>query len=229
MQFLEPGLQLGRVQKALTTLDDAMAATLAYAWHPRLGHLTACPTNVGTGLRVSVMMHLPGLALENRIHGTLKGLPNYGLTARGFHGENSETTGDFHQISNEVTLGKAVEEIEEELGEMVALLMEKELEARSLLMKSHDMAVRDAVWRSFGILSHARRIDTAEAMTHLSKLRLGVDEGYFGKLSHEMLNRLVADIQPAHLVMKSETGEDTQARDARRATIIRNTLTQATQ
>lgn len=226
LQALEPGLQAGKAHKILDELDGEVASLVPYAYHPRLGFLTACPTNVGTGLRVSVMMHLPGLSMNSRLDDALKGLANYGLTARGFHGENSETTGDFHQISNEVTLGKTAGEIEEELGEMVSLIMEKELESRSMIMTSHDVTVRDSVWRSFGLLTHARKIDTAEAMTHLSRLRLGIDEGYFGKLSHECLNRLVVEVQPGHLLLSAESGEDAQARDVRRATLIRNTLLQ---
>lgn len=227
LQAFEPGLQAGKVHKILDELDREVASLVPYAYHPRLGYLTACPTNVGTGLRVSVMMHLPALSAQGKVESALKGLANYGLTARGFHGENSETTGDFHQISNEVTLGKSAAVIEEELGEMVSLIMEKELETRGILMKSHDLAFRDSVWRSFGILTHARKIDSAEAMTHLSRLRLGIDEAYFGKLSHETLNRLVVDIQPGHLHLKGESGEDAQARDARRAALIRNTLSHA--
>jgi protein arginine kinase len=227
LQCLEPGLQIGLAQKRLARLDAMVGGAVPYAWHERLGYLTACPTNVGTGLRVSVMMHLPGLALSRRLEAALRPLANYGLTARGFMGENTETTGDLHQISNEVTLGKTVEEIEETLAEMVGLLIEAESEARSLLLQQDDMTVRDAVWRAFGILLHARRIETTEAMNLLSKVRLGIDGGYFGRLSHEVLNRLLIDIQPAHIVLAHDAADETEARDIRRAEIIRNTLRQA--
>lgn len=228
LQCLENGLQLPQVMAALQKLDDEIGEVVPYAFHEKYGYLTACPTNTGTGLRVSVMMHLPGLAIRNEIQANLQPLPQHGLTVRGFHGENSENTGDYFQISNEVSLGKTTEQIAEELTDVVGLLMEKELEARSLLQRESRLGVQDAIWRAYGLLTHARKIDSNEAMRLLSRLRLGIDEGYFRELSHEMLNLLVMEIQPAHLVFRHGAETETpEARDMARAQYIRQTLAEA--
>ncbi len=228
LQCLENGLQLPAVMGALEKLDNEVGEVIPYAYHERYGYLTACPTNVGTALRASVMMHLPGLSIRNEIQSNLQPLPRQGLTVRGFHGENSENSGDYFQISNEVSLGKSKEQIVEELSEVVTHLMEKELEARSVLHRENGLAIQDAVWRSFGILTHARRLDTSEAMRLLSRLRLGIDEGYFKNLSHETLNLLAMEIQPAHLMFRhGGDAEGSEARDQARARLIRERLHEA--
>ncbi len=224
IQCLEPGLQLTRVQEHLAIVDAEAAKVIPFAYHERFGYLTACPTNAGTGLRASVMMHLPGLSLRREIESAFANLPKRGLTVRGFQGENSEGVGDFYQISNEVTLGKSVEDIEAELADVVSGIMERELEARSILLQNGGMIVQDAIWRSYGILTHARKIESAEAMKLLSRLRLGVDVGFFDSLSHELLNRLVVDIQPGHLVYRHGSSEEAEERDIARANLIRRSL-----
>ncbi len=227
-QCLENGLQLPQVMAALEQLDDEVGEVVPYAYHDRYGYLTACPTNLGTGLRASVMMHLPGLSIRNEIQSNLQPLPQHGLTVRGFHGENSENSGDYFQISNEVSLGKSKEQIVEELAEIVTLLMEKELEARSLLHRESRLGIQDAIWRAYGILTHARRIDTNEAMRLLSRLRLGIDEGYVKELSHETLNLLAMEVQPAHLVFRhGADAETSENRDQARAELIRQRLLEA--
>lgn len=224
IQCLEPGLQINRTQTKLNAIDTEAAKVLPCAFHEKFGYLTACPTNVGTALRASVMMHLPGLALKREIEAALQELPSRGLTVRGFHGENSEGVGDFYQISNEVTLGRSVEQIEQELADAVSTLMERELASRSLLHQKGGWTVKDAIWRSFGILSHARKIESVEAMKLLSRVRLGIDEGFFESLTHEKLNKLVFAIQPGHLVFCHGAGEDAEERDITRANLIREVL-----
>lgn len=224
IQCLEAGLQISRAQACLEEMDEAISHSVSYAFHPKFGYLTACPTNVGTGLRVSVMMHLPGLATRRQVEPILQDLPAAGLTARGFHGENSENLGDFYQISNEVTLGRSVEQIETLLAEVVSGLMEREIEARSLLFSKEGIAVQDAIWRSFGLLQNARKMDTAEAMKLLSRVRLGVDEGLFPALTHEALNKLFIEVQPSHLVLRQGAPDDSESRDVARATLLRRSL-----
>ncbi|MBI1292030.1 ATP--guanido phosphotransferase [bacterium] len=225
LQALEPGFQLARAQEALTQLEAEIGRALPYAFHPRLGYLTACPTNLGTGLRASVMMHLPALALKREVESLAAPLQRQGLTVRGFHGENSDHTGDHFQVSNEVTLGRSVEEIEELLAATVNAIMEREMEARSLLLTKGGVAALDTIWRSYGVLTNARKIDSNEAMKLLSRVRLGIDHGCFPHLTHAGLNALVAEVQPGHLVLRHGAGEETEERDIVRASLIRQILT----
>jgi len=229
LQCFEAGLQTNKAQERLRQLDAEVARVLAYARSDRFGYLTACPSNMGTGLRISVMMHLPGLTLRRELEEALKGLPSRGLTVRGFYGENSENIGDFFQISNEVTLGKPVDAIEENLASAVGTIMEKELEARSLLHREGGLAVLDSIWRSYGILTSARRMDSMEAMKLLSRLRLGVDEGLFPGISHGRLNRLIVEIQPGHLILRRGATDETEQRDFSRAALLREYLAEAAQ
>lgn len=229
IQTLEPGLQINKVQERLAQLEEEIADVISFARHERFGYLTACPTNVGTGIRVSVMMHLPGLALNHSIEGRLKELPRHGFAIRGFHGENSENLGDFYQISNEITLGRSVRQLEEKIADLVSNLMDAELEARSLLHRKGGIVVEDSVWRSYGILATARKMDSAEAMKLLSRIRLGIDEGYFPQLTHEKLNKLIVESQPGHLIIKHGAPEDAEQRDVARAELIRRTLAAWTQ
>lgn len=224
MQCLEPGLNLSGVHDALTKLEREIAQVLNFSYHEELGFLTACPTNVGTGLRISVMMHLPGLAIKRKEQAIFKTLVTQGLTVRGFHGENSENTGHFYQISNEVTLGKAIADIELQLSDTIHDILRQELEARSLLTSQGGIAVQDDIWRAFGILRHARRISTEEAMKLLSRLRLGIGTGGFEIITHQDLNQLLLDIQPGRLVLCHNAPDNPEARDAARASLIRKKL-----
>lgn len=224
LQCLEPGFQISKAQEVLAWLDGEIGQVIPYTYHEKLGYLTACPTNVGTGLRASVMMHLPGMVFRRGLEDAFQGLGKRGLTVRGFHGENSENLGDFFQISNEVTLGKTVDEIERLLADTVTAIMDRELEARSLLLSKGGVAVQDTIWRSYGVLVHARKADTSEAMKLLSRVRLGIDEGFFPHLTHEMLNKLMMEIQPSHLVLRHKAPEEVEKRDIARATLIRKAL-----
>jgi len=224
LQVLAPGLQISRAHQALAALEAEIGRALPYAYHHRLGYLTACPTNLGTGLRAGVMMHLPGLSLKREVEALATPLQRQGMTIRGFNGENSEHLGDHYQVSNEVTLGRSVEEIEELLGATVNALMDREMEARSLLLTKGGVAALDTIWRSYGILTNARKIDSNEAMKLLSRIRLGIDHGCFPHLSHARLNAIVAEVQPGHLVMRHGASEEIDQRDVQRATLIRGLL-----
>lgn len=220
-QVLEPGLQVDLAVEKLDKLDAELADLFSYAVHNRLGYLTACPTNVGTGLRASVMLHLPGLSISQELDTALQALPSCGLTARGFYGENSEHTGDFFQISNEVTLGSSVEEIASMLKRVVHQIIEMELEARSLLPNKSRGTFENAVWRSYGLLSYARQMSSKEALKLLSRVRLGIDAGMITDLTHEQLNRLIQEIQPGHLMMFHHASDEASDRDVIRASLLR--------
>ena len=224
LQVLAPGLQVDKVVERLREIDTALAAVLGYAWSSNYGYLTACPTNVGTGFRASAMLHLPGLTLLQEVESSLQGMAANGLTVRGFYGENSEYAGDFYQVSNEITLGRTVDQITQTLGSVIDRLIEREKEARLTLSRNHASATNDSIWRSFALLTHARQMDSIEAMRLLSRLRLGIDLGYFEPLGHEELSKLVIEIQPAHLERLRSSQGVTQTRDEARAHYLRQRL-----
>lgn len=227
IQCIEPGLQVGKALARLEAIEAALSAVLAFATSSRYGFLTACPSNVGTGLRVSVMLHLPALAIIREVQGLLGGLSSRGLTVRGFNGEDSEFLGDFFQVSNEITLGKSVANIAKELETFVGLVIAKEEETRVALLRDKGPVVEDAIWRSWSILAYARRMNSKEAMTLLSRLRLGIDREIFPSLSHGALNRLFIEIQPAHLSrlgVEERLADEAGARDEARARYLRQQL-----
>lgn len=221
---LETGLQPFEVLNRVMALENELDRQLHFAFSPKYGFLTACPTNTGTGLRISVMLHLPALALAKKLPELIKGMPQHGLTVRGFYGENSENLGDFFQISNEVTLGKSEQEIAELLSRIVEDIIEREEQARRLLFEKNALVVDDEVWRAYGLLCNARVITSQEAVQMLSKLRLGIDRGYFGRLGHSELNKLIVEVQPGHLQCASGAPVGVEARDVLRAELLRNRL-----
>lgn len=221
---LETGFQPFEVLNRVVALEEELDRELHFAFSPKYGFLTACPTNTGTGLRISVMLHLPALSLAKKMQEIVKNMPQHGLTVRGFYGENSENLGDFFQVSNEVTLGKSEQEIVEILSRIVEDVIEREEQARRLLFEKNATVVDDEVWRAYGTLSHARVITSQEAVQMLSKLRLGIDRGYFGRFGHSELNKLIVEVQPGHLQCASGTPVGVEARDVLRAELLRNRL-----
>lgn len=221
MQCIMAGLQLQNTLKAVDAIDGHLEVSVEYAFSEKFGYLATCPTNTGTGLRVSVMMHLPGLALSQVIDKILSLVQPYGLTIRGFYGEHSEYIGDFYQISNEVTLGKSEGEIVEILDKVVTQIITREQQAREQLFAKKSNAVDDAIWRSYAVLSNARMIDSSEAMKLLSRIRLGIDRGYFSSFTHSELNKLIIEIQPAHLDLREGGNVGSEARDIARAGLLR--------
>ena len=225
MYALHAGFLPFDVLNEVIGLESQLGREIAFAFSQKYGYLTACPTNTGTGLRASVMLHLPALSMIKQMAEIVKQLPSIGLTVRGFYGENSENTGDFFQVSNEVTLGKSEEEIVEILVRMVSQIVEKETEARQLLFEKNATVVEDDIWRAWGLLTNARVISSSEAVQLLSKLRLGVDRGFFGALGHGALNRLIVEVQPGHL-QYSHGGSTiaVEERDLLRASVVRKRL-----
>jgi protein arginine kinase len=199
IQSLKSGFALGPAYAAVQALDAAIGQHLTFAFHHEFGYLTSCPTNAGTGLRASVLIHLPGLVLTKEIGKVLQGLSQVGLTFRGLYGEGSEVVGNFFQLSNQTTLGKSEEELLDHLGTMVRKVIEYEEEARHILQRDAPMVIADKVWRAYGLLRYARSMSFEEAMNLLSGVRLGVGLNLISNLSVYTLNKLLVFTQPQHL------------------------------
>nr|PZN11310.1 MAG: protein arginine kinase [Caldicoprobacter oshimai] len=228
MQCIFPGFQLDKAWELLNRVDDIVEESIEYSFDEHLGYLTSCPTNVGTGMRASVMMHLPGLVATKYINSVLQTISKVGLTARGLYGEGSEALGDIYQISNQITLGPSEEEIISNINIAVRQLMENERMARQALMQSNKLEFEDRIWRSLGILTHARKLSLQEFMSLLSQVRLGVDMGIINGIDVVMLNELMVKCQPAHL--QAYIGRETSAEelDVARADRVRNELSKVT-
>lgn len=224
IQCIMPGFRLEEAWTLASKIDDALEETLSYAFDNRLGYLTACPTNVGTGLRASVMMHLPGLVLSGQINRMLAAISQVGLAVRGLYGEGSESAGNLFQVSNQVTLGESEEEIIQNLRTVVDQLIDHERSARRMLLNQNRTALEDRVCRSFGVLAYARQIDSKEALERCSDVRLGIDMGMISGVSSGILKELMVMVQPAFLQKYYREELSPAERDVRRATLIRERL-----
>jgi protein arginine kinase len=224
LQSLESGVDLARAWSHVKAVDAELGQRLAFAFHPEFGYLTSCPTNVGTGLRASVLIHLPGLVLTKEINKTLHGLTKLGLTYRGLYGEGSEVVGNFFQLSNQTTLGKSEEELLDHLGKIVQHVMAVEERARQLLLRDATSVLEDKVWRAFGLLRYARSLSFEETMNLLSGVRLGASLGLISNVGMYTLNKLLVFTQPAHLSVVAGVELSEEAMPIRRAEYVRQTL-----
>ncbi len=224
LQSLQSGLNLQDAWEAADQLDNDLEQTLTYAFSGKLGYLTACPSNVGTALRASVMLHLPGLCLTDEIKPVINAVSKIGLAVRGLWGEGSEASGHMFQISNQMTLGRPEPEIIAHLEQIVLEVIEHENNARARLLESRKIRLQDHVGRACGILSHARMMPTGEALDLLSALRLGVDLGLTEGLLRREIDQLFIRIHPAHLQKKAGQILDPEERDIKRAQQIRRFL-----
>ncbi|WP_409296439.1 protein arginine kinase [Peribacillus sp. SCS-26] len=224
IQCLYPGLQLNEALSMAGKIDDWIEEKSVYAFDEERGYLTSCPTNVGTGLRASVMMHLPGLVLTRQINRIIPAINQLGLVVRGIYGEGSEALGNIFQISNQITLGKSEEDIVEDLLGVVEQIIERERSAREALVKTSDIQLEDRVFRSYGILANARVIETKEAAKCLSDLRLGIDLGFIKNITKTILNELMILTQPGFLQQYAGEPLNPEERDIRRAALIRERL-----
>ncbi len=224
IQCIYPGLQLQKAWEQANGLDDALSAQLPIAFDQDMGYLTACPTNVGTGLRASVMVHLPALALKGSLNQMLQTLSKLGLSVRGMYGEGSAAAGNIFQISNQVTLGKSEQEIIEHLSQVVEQVIAQEKAARTSLLQDNGPVMEDYVWRAYGVLRYARSISSAEAMELLSKVRLGLSLHILPDLGDSLLNQLLVAIQPAFLRRQQAQELTAAQRDIARASVIRQAL-----
>ena len=224
IQALQPGFQLSEVWNFITRIDDELSKYLDYAFSEEWGYLTSCPTNTGTGIRASVLIHLPGLVITGEINKVLEALSKLGLAARGLYGEGTRVMGDFFQISNQVTLCQTEENIIDNIERVVKQIIGYELKAREMLKKDTMEENYDRVYRAYGILKNARTISFVEAMELLSKVRLGVDIGIDLGVNIGILNELMIFTQPAHLQESSGKILDPHERDILRAKFIREKL-----
>lgn len=224
LQSFYPGLQLVECWRLANALDDALEKTLDYAFDERKGYLTACPTNVGTGLRASVMVHLPGLVHTKQARRVLSALSQVGLAVRGIYGEGSEPAGNLFQISNQITLGRSEEDIIENLAVVTRQIIDQEMSAREVLQRETGLQLQDRVGRAYGILANAAVISSEEALSLLSDLRLGIDLGLVKGIERKVVNELTVAIQPAYLQEKAGRKMSAFERDVLRASIIRQKL-----
>lgn len=225
IQVLKPGLQLNEAWKTINELDDFIEKHLDYAYDLQLGYLTSCPTNVGTALRASVMLHLPALRRLGKVQEVLGTVSKFGLTVRGLYGEGSDVWGNVFQLSNQITLGHTEEETIEYLARFTAQILHSERQAREyLLEEGRRLETEDWLYRAYGILSQARTLTSKEAMELLSALKLGLDLGVIVESDLATLNRLLVQIRSAHLQKMMGQSLPTQEQDRIRASLIRETL-----
>jgi protein arginine kinase len=224
LQAFEPGLAMQKAYERTSALDDEIDARLSYAFSDELGYLTACPTNVGTGLRVSAMVHLPGLVHDKEIGQVLDGLRNIKLTVRGVQDDGTEVVGNLFQVSNSITLGLSEEDTVKNLEVHVRKVLEIEKKARSVLLKKARSLLEDKIWRAYGILKTARLVSLKEAMSLLSAVRLGVGLGIITDCNLAILNELFIAIQPMHLQRLHERSMKSEERETARADLIRTKL-----
>ncbi len=199
IQLYYPGFELSEALNKAQELDDWFEEKIRFAFDENRGYLTSCPTNAGTGLRASVMMHLPALAMTNQINNLIPEINKLGLVVRGIYGEGSEAQGQLYQISNQMTLGKSEEDIVEDLKSVVKQVIENERRAREWIMEQLGIQLEDRIFRSYGILANSRIIQSKEAAKCLSDVRLGIDLGLIKDVSKTILNELMVLTQPAFL------------------------------
>ncbi|MCI8336668.1 MAG: protein arginine kinase [Peptococcaceae bacterium] len=206
IQSFLPGLQLSAALAGSNQVDDWLEQGLDWAFDDKIGYLTACPSNVGTGLRASVMVHLPALALTGRLEQIFAAMGKLGLTVRGIYGEGSESLGALYQISNQVTLGYREEEILARLETVINQIAAEEEKARQWLKEQQTVKLHDMIWRAYGTTSFARTLSLGEMMDCLSQLRLGVDLGILKEIDKEQLNKILIGGQD-HFLTKEENRE----------------------
>jgi len=224
MQSIRSGLQLKQAFKLVDKIDSALEGKLEFAYDNKLGYLTACPTNVGTGMRASAMLHLPGLVLSELINQVIQAVSKIGLAVRGLYGEGTEAMGNLFQISNQTTLGEKEEEIIARLSKVIETIIEKEHDARQVLIQKRSNTLWDQIGRAYGVLTYAHAMSSKEALNLLSIMKLGVDLGAFPEDRRLPIDELFIDTQPAHLQKSSQRKLNAEERDHLRAQIIRERL-----
>jgi len=224
MQALRPGLQLRQAWNAIDHLDSELEKKLDYAFNNDLGYMTACPTNLGTGIRVSAMLHLPGLVLSEQINPIIQSVNKLGLAVRGLYGEGTEALGNIFQVSNQMTLGENEITIVERLDKVLSQIIEHEENARQTLLEKKPKVVYNHIGRAYGILANAHSISSKETMNLLSLMRLGVDMGLFPGMERALVDELFILTQPAHLQKQLSDKLSAEERDLIRADMLRERL-----
>jgi len=222
IQILRSGFQLKKAWNAINELDSSLEADLDFAFSPTLGYLTACPTNLGTGMRGSAMMHLPALVIGGQMEKIVRAVNQLGMVVRGLFGEGSDASGSIFQISNQTTLGESEEEIIKRLHSALQSIIEHELNAREKLLEADAGKVFDKVGRAYGILQNSHLLSSSEAMNLLSLIRLGVDLGVFSDSYRSVIDRLFIETQPGHLQYAQKGQFEPGQRDLLRAERLRS-------
>lgn len=221
IQVLRSGFQLKKAWNAINELDTEIEDRIDYAFSPSLGYLTACPTNLGTGMRASAMMHLPALVIANQMEKVVRAVNQLGMVVRGLFGEGSDASGSIFQISNQTTLGESEEEIIKRLGSVLNSIVEHELNARQKLLEADAGKLFDKIGRAYGILQNSHVLSSGEAMNLLSLLRLGVDLRVFPDAQRCTIDRLFIEAQPGHLQHLQKGSLEPEQRDRLRAARLR--------
>lgn len=224
MQSLLPGLQLRQAWAAIDRADSFLEKKLDYSFNSDWGYLTACPTNLGTGIRVSAMLHLPGLVLGEQINPIIQSVNKLGLAVRGLYGEGTEALGNVFQVSNQMTLGETESAIVERLEKVLAQIIEHEENARASLLEKKPKMVFNHIGRAYGILANAHSISSKETMNLLSLMRLGVDLGLFPGVDRALVDEMFVLSQPAHLQKQHSEKLSAEERDLIRADMVRDRL-----
>jgi protein arginine kinase len=224
LQALASGFQLRSAWESVNSIDDELGQDLDYAFSEDLGYLTACPTNAGTGMRASVLIHLPSLVLTKQISRVLQGITQVGLAVRGFYGEGSQIMGNFFQISNQTTLGQSEKETIESLERVTKQIIEYEQKARDELLKEARVQIEDKIWRAYGALKHSRVISSSEVVNLSSAVRFGVALQITGLASVRTLNELLIRTQPAHIQLAAGQELEQRERNVIRANYVRSLL-----
>lgn len=224
IQALLPGLQIKQAWKAVDAVDTQLEKALDYAFSSRFGFLTACPTNLGTAIRVSAMLHLPGLVLSEQINPIIQSVNKLTLAVRGLYGEGTEALGNIFQVSNQMTLGETEGSIVERLEKVVKQIIEHESNARETLLERSPKTVYNHIGRAYGVLANAHNISSKEAMNMLSFLRLGLELGYFPGIESCVVDELFLLTQPAHLQRLHAGKLNGEERDLLRADLLRQRL-----
>lgn len=224
VQVMKSGFDLDDVWQIINKLDDDLSGLSQFAFSKELGYLTACPTNTGTGMRSSIMLHLPVLVMTRQINRVLEAIAKLSFTTRGLYGEGTQASGNFFQISNQVALGQNETEIMDNLKGVIRQVIDQEKTARQNLISKHNSMIEDKIWRSYGTLKNAHIITSQETVELLSMLRLGQDLGIIKDLERPLINELFILTQPAHLQKLEKKKLSPQERDVKRAAIIREKL-----
>ncbi|HPN30064.1 MAG TPA: protein arginine kinase [bacterium] len=225
IQSIDSGLRLFENWETINEFDKQLETQIKFAFSNEFGYLTACPTNAGTGMRCSILVHLPGIIMINQLKKINSAIEKLGLTIRGYYGEGTESIGNFFQISNQITIGKTEEKIIEKIDNIAKQIVEHEKNARKILLQESRMRLEDQIFRSYGILKNARIIATNETMALLSMIRLGVDLEILNNISIKTLNDILIYLQPGHLqkiyANDANLDKNPEKRDIIRAQMIR--------
>lgn len=225
IQSMVSGLRLEVAYERILKIDKAIEGKYPYAFDEQFGYLTACPTNVGTGLRASVMLHLPALTISGKITRLIRSIIQLGYSVRGLYGEGSEALGNIYQISNQRTMGTSEEDTIEQLTKIVEGIIAEERKSRQLLLHNDKEGLEDVLWRSYGVLQNARRVNGKEALTKLSDIQLGVDLNILPQWGKDSFNELIAITRPNFLSKYAGNDNLTDIeRDSYRAKVIRQKL-----